>query len=166
MSKIIALSRIDAPRVEALLDEAFGADRKSRTAYRLRAGVSEITDLSFACVEGDVLLGTIQCWPVALAADEGRFPMVLVGPVAVSPHAQGGGIGKRLVTASLEASELECLDALVMIGDPEYYGRFFRFTADATAGWDVPGPVERHRLLARLSNGRTLPKAGRLEALG
>ena len=41
------------------------------------------------------------------------------------------------------------LGALMMIGDPDYYGRFWCFTSDATGGWQVPGPVERHRLLAR-----------------
>jgi predicted N-acetyltransferase YhbS len=49
---------------------------------------------------------------------------------------------------------------MVMIGDPEYYGRFFGFSADATGNWDVPGPVERHRLLAR--NAMELPSSGRL----
>ena len=39
--------------------------------------------------------------------------------------------------------------ALTLIGDPEYYGRFFGFAADRTARWRLPGPVERHRLLAR-----------------
>ena len=38
--------------------------------------------------------------------------------------------------------------ALMMIGDPEYYGRFFGFSAEATGGWQLPGPVEPHRLLA------------------
>jgi predicted N-acetyltransferase YhbS len=47
-----------------------------------------------------------------------------------------------------------------MIGDPEYYGRFFGFTADATGAWDVPGPVERRRLLARNADG--LPRTGML----
>jgi predicted N-acetyltransferase YhbS len=37
-----------------------------------------------------------------------------------------------------------------MIGDPEYYGRFFGFSAAITGGWVLPGPVERHRLLARI----------------
>ena len=37
----------------------------------------------------------------------------------------------------------------MLIGDPEYYGRFFGFSAEATAGWRLPGPVEARRLLAR-----------------
>jgi len=38
---------------------------------------------------------------------------------------------------------------MMLIGDPDYYGRFFDFSAERTTAWDVPGPVERHRLLAR-----------------
>ena len=38
---------------------------------------------------------------------------------------------------------------MMLIGDPEYYGRFFGFSAERTADWRLPGPVERHRLLAR-----------------
>ncbi len=44
-------------------------------------------------------------------------------------------------------------DPQVLIGDPEYYGRFFGFAADQTGRWDLPGPFERRRLLAR--TGRT-----------
>ena len=38
---------------------------------------------------------------------------------------------------------------LMMIGDPEYYGRFWDFWADATGGWKAPGPVDPRRLLMR-----------------
>ena len=51
-------------------------------------------------------------------------------------------------------------DALMMIGDPEYYGRFCGFTADVTGGWALPGPVERHRLLARIKRADGVPREG------
>jgi predicted N-acetyltransferase YhbS len=139
---IMPLSRIAPDAVEALLDDAFGADRKGRTAYKLRAGVSAIPDLSFAAIEGDVLLGTLQSWPVRV----GSFGLTLVGPVAVSPKRQRSGIG-RMLMAALDIAAGD--EPLMMIGDLEYYGRFFSFSADATRDWGVPGPVERHRLLAR-----------------
>jgi predicted N-acetyltransferase YhbS len=50
----------------------------------------------------------------------------------------------------------------VMIGDPEYYGRFWGFSAEPTAGWILPGPWEPHRLLARCDNPAVLPKEGSL----
>ena len=156
MASILPLSQIDAGAVEALLDAAFGVDRKSRTAYQLREGVGMVPALSFAVVEGDMLFGTIQCWPVRL----GESRLVLVGPVAVAPDAQGKGIGKALMEIMLAAAEARGFDALMMIGDPDYYGRFFGFLADATGGWDLPGPFERHRLLARITRKGGVPVSG------
>ena len=151
--RIAPLSEIDPLAVETLLDAAFGRDRHARTAYRIRSGMPAIAALSYAALDGDALVGTLQTWPVAIDAS----PLVLVGPVAVAPDRQRSGVGRRLMTALIDAAPAT---PMTMIGDPEYYGRFFGFTADATAQWDVPGPVERHRLLAR--NTRGLPARGML----
>jgi predicted N-acetyltransferase YhbS len=151
---LVPLSNAEPQAVEALLDRAFGPDRHLRTAYQVRAGTMPILELSFAAVESDgALLGTIQCWPVVLACDDGAaIPMVMVGPVAVSPERQQGGIGRALMDRMIEAVPAcphEGCGALMLIGDPEYYGRFFGFTADRTAQWRLPGPFEPRRLLAR-----------------
>ena len=117
------------------------------------------TGLSFAALEAnDHLVGTIQCWPVAhRAADGTATPLVMVGPVAVRPEVQRGGHGHMLMTHMLDAAETGADGALMMIGDPEYYGRFFGFDADATGEWELPGPFEKRRLLARAVNGHDLP---------
>ncbi|MET0269647.1 MAG: N-acetyltransferase [Sphingomonas sp.] len=146
---IAPLGQADPAAVEALLDQAFGTDRHGRTAYRIREGMAWLPDLSLANFEDDRLIATLQCWPVALTTPEGRaLPLTLVGPVAVAPGRQRDGIGRRLMEAMLAANG--AAHDFVLIGDPEYYTRFFGFDDRATAGWDVPGPVERHRLLARL----------------
>lgn len=161
MPKIVPLSAIDPEAVEQLLDDAFGTDRHGRTAYRLRKGVAALPALSLAMVEDDgALLGTLQCWPIAHFGNEGITPLVLVGPVAVRPELQRGGIGRAMMDAMLEIADAGAADALVMIGDPEYYGRFFGFSADVTSGWDLPGPFERHRLLARSRREGGLPGKG------
>ncbi|MBL0001906.1 MAG: N-acetyltransferase [Sphingomonadales bacterium] len=163
MIEIVPLERVDPAHVEALLDAAFGADRKARTAYRMREGVCAVPALSFAARDGDRLVGTLQSWPVALEGTDGRkTSMTLVGPVAVMPEIQRAGLGRKLMEALVAAAAEQGHDALVMIGDPEYYGRFFDFTADATADWIVPGPVERRRLLARISRPGGVPAEGRL----
>lgn len=143
------LANADAGDVEALLDAAFGADRRGRTAYRLREGAEAIPELSFAAWEGNRLVGTLQSWPVALRTGERSDRLVMVGPVAVAPDLQGVGIGKALMAALIEAADRTGADALMMIGDPEYYGRW-DFTADKTGGWRIDGPYEQRRLLARL----------------
>lgn len=156
MSELLSLSNVGAEDVENLLDDAFGADRHQRTAYLLRQGVSVIDHLSFANRDGDVLVGSIQCWPISV----GNAPLILVGPVAVASARQNGGIGHRLMQAMLEAATPHD-PPMAMIGDPEYYGRF-GFVAEGTGGWTLPGPWEPHRLLLRNPLDLPLPDAGML----
>lgn len=138
--------------IETLLDDAFGADRRARTAYRIRAGTEAIGTLSFAAFDDDGLVGSLQSWPIEIAG----APLVLVGPVAVAPARQGMGIGSALMDRLIAiAPDVP----MTMIGDPGYYERW-GFSSAATGGWRVPGPVERHRLLAR--GGGRLPSAGML----
>ena len=149
-----------------------------RTAYRVRAGTVPIASLSFAALRGDGLVGdglsddglgddglgddglgdegtiaaTIQCWPVELRAADRTIPLIMVGPVAVDPRWQQAGLGKRIMRHMLDHaahSALPGAEALMLIGDQDYYGRFFGFSADRTAGWRLPGPFDRDRLLAR-----------------
>jgi predicted N-acetyltransferase YhbS len=154
LTALVPLTEVGEGAVEALLDRAFGTDRRARTAYRIRVGTVPIPELSFAALDDDGgLAGTIQCWPIAFAADDGRHvAMVMVGPVAVEPDLQRTGIGRLLMERMLEAASISRIagaEALMLIGDPEYYGRFFGFTADRTGAWRLPGPFAQRRLLAR-----------------
>lgn len=163
MASIVPLQAIEPDLVEQLLDRAFGEDRHARTAYRIREGTACLEALSFAALDDDdYLTGTIQAWPVGLHDPDGRaHPLIMVGPVAVVPEKQSEGFGKALMVALLEALGDDGLPQ-VMIGDPEYYGRFFGFTAEHTAGWHCPGPYEQDRLLIRCANPAILPPKGML----
>jgi predicted N-acetyltransferase YhbS len=158
MTAVLSLAQIAPEAVEQLLDDAFGPDRHQRTAYKLRMAGTEIGALSFGIMDEGMLTASIQCWPVRI----GATPLVLVGPVAVAPDRQGKGLGHRLMHATLDAAALIGDPAMVMIGDPEYYGRF-GFTAQQTGGWTLPGPWETHRLLARNPAQHNLPATGMLE---
>jgi predicted N-acetyltransferase YhbS len=169
MTTIIPLESVSETLVEEVLDRAFEPDRRRRTAYKVREGTEWLPGLSFAAIdENDMLVGTIQCWPVALTDPDGKaHPLIMVGPVAVLPDEQGVGYGKALMTASIAA--LNPNNTLrgpaipqVMIGDPEYYGRFWGFTNTYTADWRLPGPYDPARLLARCDNPAVLPQAGML----
>ena len=164
MANIIPLDQVDGDLIEALLDAAFEPERRQRTAYKVREGTDWLPGLSFAALdEDDNLVGSIQCWPVALTDPAGRdHPMIMVGPVAVMPHEQGRGFGKALMTASISAIDPRSPLPQVMIGDPEYYGRFWGFTNAHTGGWKLPGPWEPHRLLVRCDNPSILPGEGML----
>ena len=155
---LVPLAAVEPEAVDALLDRAFGPERRTRTAYRIRSGSLPVPEMSFAALDSDgSLLGTIQCWPVALACDHGAaVPLVMVGPVAVEPGRQQGGIGRALMERMLDAvpgCAAPGCDALMLIGDPDYYGRFFGFTADRTARWNAGCHcnIVRSRSRARLS---------------
>lgn len=156
MIETVPLNIVCSADVDTLLDRAFGSDRHKRTAYLLRQGVSVIDHLSFAATDRGGLVGSIQCWPVAIAG----VSLILVGPVAVSPGRQNQGIGKILVHTALNAVKPGD-QPMVMIGDPEYYSRF-GFVADETGGWTLPGPWETHRLLLRNPDRTKLPSNGLL----
>ncbi len=165
---LIPLSAVDPTMIEQLLDRAFGEDRHARTAYRIRAGMDWLDALSFAALdEESMLVGTIQCWPIALIDSEGRpVPLVMVGPVAVVPERQGEGFGVGLMAAMLDAEarlagEGQTPLAQVLIGDVEYYGRW-GFSAASTGGWRCPGPYEPDRLLARGVALAAMPSEGML----
>ena len=168
MATLIPLAQVDPAMIEQLLDRAFGPDRHARTAYRIREGADWLEALSFAALdEDDMLVGTIQCWPVSLVTPDGKpHPMVMVGPVAVLPEHQEQGFGKALMAASLGAIDAGFEQGApplpqVMIGDAPYYGRW-GFNADHTSGWHCPGPFDPSRLLVRTNNPAILPAEGML----
>ena len=83
----------------------------------MRKRSKPIAALSFAAIEeSGIPVGSIHCWPVRI----GDFPIVLVGPVAVTPELQGKGLGHKLMHAMLEAAQQMGDPVMVMIGDPEY----------------------------------------------
>jgi len=153
---ITPLSDISADALNALLDDAFGADRHMRTAYLLRKGMVAIDHLSFGILDEGELVASIQCWPVRVD----NADLILVGPVAVASHRQNEGLGTQLMQWMLNAVTPQ-VAPMVMIGDPEYYGRF-GFGAEDTSGWTLPGPWEPRRLLLRNSQMVALPTHGLL----
>jgi predicted N-acetyltransferase YhbS len=168
---LIPLEAVDPAMVEAVLDRAFGPDRHARTAYRIREGMDWLPGLSLAALhDNDMLVGTIQCWPVGLKTKQGQVPLVMVGPVSVVPERQGEGFGIALMSAMIAedarlASGAGPGLAQVLIGDTAYYGRW-GFSAALTGGWRCPGPYEPHRLLARGAALAAMPAEGMLGPWG
>lgn len=149
----------DLPAIEAVLDAAFGTDRHQRTAYRVREGMAPIASLSRVADEGGRIIASLQCWPVELRTPDQATALVMLGPVAVLPEMQRSGVGKALMQETLKAADDHGVEAIMLIGDAEYYG-MFGFDASPARQWDLPGPFERHRLLVRVAAGVKLPASG------
>lgn len=84
--------------------------------------------LSLVAEINNQVVGNIAFSPVSIS--DGTTGWYGLGPVSVLPEFQGKGIGAKLILSGLEA--LKDLDALgcVLLGDPNYYGKF-GFKADA-----------------------------------
>lgn len=161
MIELHPLSATTPSALEALLDAAFGTDRHRRTAYKVRAGTAPLEDLSFVALDKNTLAGSLQSWPVELTTEEGeRLPLVMVGPVAVSPDRQQQGVGRHMLRVVTQRLDLAGLSAM-LIGDTDYYGPF-GFIAGPASGWTLPGPAEPHRILLRAAPGSDWPETGTL----
>ncbi|WP_199553845.1 GNAT family N-acetyltransferase [Sandaracinobacteroides hominis] len=137
-----------------LLDLCFGPARQKRTASILRKGAERIEDASFVAMDGVNLIGSVETWLLDLQHASGRRPIALLGPLVSHPERRGERIGMRLMDLAL--AELDKLKLpVLLIGDEPYYGRW-GFSATHTGKWQLPGPVDRHRLLLRARDAQRL----------
>jgi predicted N-acetyltransferase YhbS len=129
---------------EALLGEAFGESRWRKTSQRLRDGRLPAEGLAFVATEGKRVIGTARLWDIVCASGESAL---LLGPVAVAADCRNRGVGAALVRHAIEAARRLGHRAVILVGDAPYYSRF-GFAAEKSARLKLPGPFERHRLLA------------------
>lgn len=148
---------------ETLLDRAYGPARFTKTSARLREGRLPAEGLSFVATEGRKVVGTVRLWNVS--AGPGRAALLL-GPLAVDPAHQGNGLGGRLMKHAINAARMRGYDAILLVGDAPYYGRFGFSTQNTGALW-MPGAYEQHRLLGfELKAGALEGARGLISATG
>jgi predicted N-acetyltransferase YhbS len=147
---------------EALLDQAYGPSRFRKPSETIRRGRRPAEGLALVAVEDGRIIATVRLWQIAC----GDKPALLLGPLAVACDRQREGIGAAMVRRAVDAARARGHGAIVLVGDAEYYGRF-GFTAEKTGALAMPGPFERHRLLAReLVPGALDGAAGVIAAAG
>ena len=130
----------DAWEVEALYDLCFAPGRTALSSYRLRDEVPPVAALGrVARDEGGFLGGAIRYWPVRI----GTAPVLLLGPVAVHPTAQGEGLGGALIRDTLHSAAKDW-DRVLLVGDLPYYRRF---GFDRLEGVEMPPPTNSDRIL-------------------
>jgi len=133
----------DVAAREALLDEAYGAARFTKSSERLREGREPAKRLALVAVERGRIVGTVRLWHVT--AGPGRAALLL-GPLAVHPDHRNRGIGTTLMRRAIARARLAGHGAVLLVGDAPYYGRF-GFSVEQTADLWMPGSFERDRLL-------------------
>ncbi len=144
----IARGRATARQEQALLDAAFGLTRRTKTSYRLREGSRPVEELAFHAIDvaSGRLAGVISFWPLRTWPGGGRA--LLLGPLAVHPYFQNGGLGSLLMRTGLRAAREAGHGLVLLVGDAPYYGRH-GFAPAPRGQLLLPGPFEPRRLLYR-----------------
>ena len=162
---MVAETVADVAAREALLDRAMGPKRRKKSSEKLRRGRRPSEGLAFVARDASGgVAGTVRLWDVRLG--EGGAAALLLGPLAVDPSLKNAGIGSALMRHAIAEAARLGHAAILLVGDAPYYARF-GFSADKTGSLAMPGPYERHRLLAlELVEGALDGVHGTLKAAG
>ena len=111
----------DLEKIAELMYESFSSEAESSLVRKLFSGEGILVNLVFESsnrILGNVIISKIRMYP-----DVGLF-CGGVGPLAVIPSHQFEGIGTKLMKAAITDSSNIGVDALFVLGDPNYYKRF------------------------------------------
>ena len=151
----------DAPAIEALLDEAFGADRHKKQSYRFRQHVGPVEALSLVARDRGRVVGTIRQWPVAITGVPAGTLALLLGPIGVAADRRRERIGDRLMRESLRLADELGYAIVLLVGEVSYYGRF-GFRAAAAHGLFMPGEDPKRLQVLELDPGALAGVSGDL----
>ena len=127
----------DIPHVHALNCAAFEFPTEARIVDAL-FGLPDV--ISLVAEEEGHVVGHIMFSPVRLSGTDDVRAMALA-PMAVAPARQRAGIGSALVRDGLARCQELGVEALFVVGHPEYYPRFgFRLASSfgITCEFEVP----------------------------
>jgi len=126
---------VDEPVMEAVLADQLRHDPGWAPRMTLVAEVDGVLagaiTTSYGVLAVDAAAGAGPITEIALPAP---------GPVGVHPRYQGRGVGLALMHALIGAAEALDERALVLLGSPDFYGRF-GFVAASSVGMLAPDPA-------------------------
>jgi putative acetyltransferase len=114
-------SRSDVPVVDGLVSRAFdGRPNEVELVRGLRGAESPV--FSRVATVGGRVVGHLMYSQLGLEGS--TSPVLTLAPVSVEPEFQNRGVGTRLISVSLSELDEACVPSVVVLGEPEYYGRF------------------------------------------
>jgi len=123
-------SSADMQKIEAVTTAAFlNAPHTSHTEQYIVNALRRAGKLAVSLVAetDDIVIGHVAISPVSIS--DGTSGWFGLGPVSVLPQHQRRGVGSELVREALQILCERGASGCVVLGEPEYYGRF-GFQAD------------------------------------
>lgn len=117
-------SAIHALTEAAFLGMPFADGNEADLVDNLRAD-GDLT-LSLVAEDGERIVGHVAISPVTIegAARREYGDWYGLGPVSVLPECQREGIGSQLIKRAIADLRLRGANGVVLLGDPDFYGRF------------------------------------------
>ncbi|MCC4106773.1 GNAT family N-acetyltransferase [Serratia ureilytica] len=112
---------VDAAGIDALLRRAFGRDDEADLVQQLREDGLLTLGVVATDDEGGVV-GYAAFSPVDVAGEDRQW--VALAPLAVDENLRRQGLAEKLVYEGLDSLNEFSYAAVVVLGDPAYYGRF------------------------------------------
>ncbi len=142
MTRVLVREEIpsDFSDVRRINESAFDTSAEACLVDTLREEASPI--VSLVAVVDDEVVGHIMFSPVSIPGLSG----VAMGlaPMAIEPARQRQGIGSTLVREGIYRCRERCVQALIVLGHPEYYPKFGFVPASGLgvrSEYDVPDEV-------------------------
>jgi putative acetyltransferase len=107
--------------IQTVNQAAFQNDQEAMLVDKLRETANPI--VSLVAEESAVIIGHILFTPVHLLTNP-ELSIMGLGPMAVEPTRQNTGIGAALVAEGLKQCKTIGVEAIVVLGHPDYYPRF------------------------------------------
>jgi predicted N-acetyltransferase YhbS len=105
---------------DAFAPMPFGDGAEARVIEALRAAGA--LTVSLVATAGDELIGHVAFSPVTI--DDRSGDWYALGPISVAPQTQRRGVGSALIISGLDRLRELQAGGCVLLGSPDYYGRF------------------------------------------
>ena len=119
----------DYETVEQITREAFWNNfqpgcNEHYLVNQVRKHVDFLPELDTVALVNDTIVGNIMYSRATIAGDDGcEYEVLCFGPLTVLPGYQKKGIGKALIEYTKEKAAAMGFRAILIYGDPDYYGR-------------------------------------------
>ena len=126
----------DVPSIRSLTQMVFKGDYEADLIDNLRFANLFILSL-VALDEKDVLIGHVLFSQLSVEIDGRSVKAAAMAPLAVKLNWQGQGIGFQMVGDGLNLLREKSVEAVIVLGDPNYYSRF-DFSTELMQNFDSP----------------------------